>query len=107
MSVTMPVMVMSGLLSGGGQPGVAPLGDGLQGSDLNRPLAAIVRLGRAGVNGTTKKNPPAWIFVVAANGHVEGLPRGGPCQETRLAWVQRPSSSAGLLPALWWASTVE
>ncbi len=25
---------------------------------------------------TAKKNPPAWMFVVAANGHVEGLPLG-------------------------------
>ncbi len=24
----------------------------------------------------TKENPPAWMFVVAANGHVEGLPLG-------------------------------
>jgi hypothetical protein len=24
-----------------------------------------------------KKNPPAWMFVVDFNGHVEGLPWGG------------------------------
>ena len=38
------------------------------------PDAAIVRPGWW--VSTAKKNPPAWMFVVAANGHVEGLPLG-------------------------------